>query len=227
MSYRIVLDTETCPYDETVETVLASNQLPYDISWIVVNDDGEVFEQRRFAVAETFLEEKELLKNAFFADKIPSYWEQIKRNECELKKFANIRKQLIADVQHYFITEIYAFNSDYDETVLNVASRWFSKSKYRYFLPNGTMFKDIMALSKECIFPTEEYQNFCFENGFITKHKNPRARNNAEVVFRYITNNLDFEEEHKGLDDCFIEKEIMVFCLNILRQKPHNMEDLL
>ena len=35
----------------------------------------------------------------------------------------------------------------------------------------------------------------------------------AEVVYKYLTNNLDFEEEHTGLSDVLIEYRILLTAL--------------
>ena len=34
----------------------------------------------------------------------------------------------------------------------------------------------------------------------------------AEVIYRYLTQNLDFEEEHTGLEDVRIERKIFEYC---------------
>ena len=39
----------------------------------------------------------------------------------------------------------------------------------------------------------------------------------AEIIYRFITNNLNFEEAHTGLEDVLIEKEILAYCL---KNKP-------
>jgi hypothetical protein len=38
----------------------------------------------------------------------------------------------------------------------------------------------------------------------------------AEILYRYITDNLEFTESHTGLEDTLIEKEIFAYCV---RQK--------
>jgi hypothetical protein len=46
----------------------------------------------------------------------------------------------------------------------------------------------------------------------MTKHKNPRVRLTAEILYRYITGNNDFIESHTGLEDVLIETKIMSHC---------------
>lgn len=40
-----------------------------------------------------------------------------------------------------------------------------------------------------------------------------RPRLTAEILYRYLTNNVDFVESHTGLEDVMIEKEIFKACL--------------
>ena len=67
-----------------------------------------------------------------------------------------------------------------------------------------------MAL--DVIAKTPTYKEFCFENGFVTKHKTPRPQVKAETLYRYITQNIDFIESHTALKDVMIEKEIFAYC---------------
>ena len=56
------------------------------------------------------------------------------------------------------------------------------------------------------------YRRFCEENGFMTKHKTPQPQFTAEVLYRFISGNVDFIEEHTGLEDVLIETEILKYC---------------
>ena len=44
----------------------------------------------------------------------------------------------------------------------------------------------------------------------MTNHKTPRPRTTAEILYRYLSGNNDFVEEHTGLEDVLIEIEIFV-----------------
>ena len=44
----------------------------YDIGFAVVDDEGNVYEKYSYVVADIFLD-KELMKSAYFAEKIPQY----------------------------------------------------------------------------------------------------------------------------------------------------------
>ena len=71
----------------------------------------------------------------------------------------------------------------------------------------------LLKMAQKVFYHDEDYRKFCFENGFVTKHKTPRPQLKAEILYRYITNNTAFEETHKGLEDTSIEKEIFLECI--------------
>ena len=77
INYKIVLDTETCPLGQTDE-VTPWNMFVYDIGWAIVDKRGKVYKTQSFINADIFLDEKELMKSAYYSEKISKYWEDIK-----------------------------------------------------------------------------------------------------------------------------------------------------
>ena len=210
ISYKIVLDTETCPIDKDFNGVSPQNMWVYDCGWAVVDKRGKVYKTRSFVNADIFLNEKELMNSAYYANKIPMYWEQIKSGERILTSFYNIRKALLEDITEFEVTEIFAHNMRFDYGTLNTTQRWLSKSKYRYFFPWGIEICDTLKMSRDVISKMPTYRKFCEENGYITK--NGQLRLTAEIIYRFITKNNDFVESHTGLEDVMIEKEILAYC---------------
>ena len=210
ISYKIVLDTETCPVDKDFNGVSPQNMWVYDCGWAVVDKRGKVYKTRSFINADIFLNEKELMNSAYYANKIPMYWEQIKSGERILTSFYNIRKELLEDMAEFEVTEIFAHNMRFDYGTLNTTQRWLSKSKYRYFFPWGIEICDTLKMSRDVISKMPTYRKFCEENGYITK--NGQLRLTAEIIYRFITKNNDFVESHTGLEDVMIEKEILAYC---------------
>lgn len=220
ISYKIVLDCETAPCDVELDEVTPINMLAYDIGWVVTDKRGNIYKTRSFVNADVFLGEKELMKSAYYADKIPQYWEGIFNGERILTSFYNIRKALLQDIAEYDIEQVFAHNMRFDYGSLNNTERWLTKSKYRYFFPKDVNICDTLKLARQLIAPMPTYKKFCEENGYMTKHKTPRVRLTAEVLYRFISGCEDFEEEHKGLEDCMIEKEILAYCYR--KHKPMN-----
>lgn len=203
MAFVIVLDTETT---NTLEEPLA-----YDVGWAVVNLETKAVEKTEsFAVAEIFLD-KELMACAYFAEKVPSYWEEIKGGDRKLARLATIHKALAADCKAYGVTEIYAHNAIFDNRSCNLTQRYLTGSKFRYFFPYGVTICDTLKMARKAFKDDEAYGEFCYANDYLTKHG--QRRYTAEILYRYIFGDNAFEEVHKGVDDVLIEKEILFECL--------------
>jgi hypothetical protein len=205
-----VLDCETAPCDKELEGVVPQNMLTYDIGWVVCDKRGNVYAQRSFVNADIFLDEKKLMQSAYYANKIPEYWEDIKAGRRILTSFYNIHKALLNDIEMFEVEQIFAHNMRFDYGALNNTERWLTKSKYRYFFPYGVDICDTLKLSRQLIGTMPTYKKWCVTNGYMTKNK--QSRLTAEIIYRFISGNADFEEEHKGLDDCLIEKDILAYC---------------
>ena len=210
ISYKIVIDTETCPIDKDLTDVFPTNMWVYDCGWAVVDKRGNVYRTRSFINADIFLDEKDLMKSAYYAEKIPHYWEDIKAGRRTLTSFYNIRKTLMEDIAEFNVTEIFAHNMRFDYGTLNTTQRWLTKSKYRYFFSKDLVICDTLKMARDVIAKMPTYRRFCEENGYMTK--NNQVKLTAEVIFRFITKNNDFVENHTGLEDVLIEKEILAYC---------------
>lgn len=210
ISYKIVLDCETAPLDKDLLEVTPSNMFVYDLGWAVVDKRGKVYKTRSFINADIFLGEKDLMKSAYYADKIPQYWENIKSGKSTLTSFYNIRKAFLEDLAEWGVKEVFAHNARFDYGALTNTQRWETKSKLRYFFPYDVTICDTLKMSRQVIGTMPTYKRFCSENRYMTK--NNQCRFTAEVLYRFISKDNEFIEEHKGLDDVMIEKEIMAYC---------------
>ena len=198
----IVIDTET--------TNSIDDPLCYDVGFAVVDIDGSVYENYSFVVADIFLD-KELMSSAYFADKIPQYWKDIKAGTRELKTFFNIKKAFADCVKRNNVKIILAHNARFDYRSLNLTQRYLTCSKYRYFFPFGVEIWDTLKMSRKVLKTNDKYGEFCYNNNYLTKRMCKQFT--AEVIYRFLTNNVDFVESHTGLEDVLIEKEIFVFCI--------------
>ena len=201
----LVLDTET--------TNSIDDPFAYDVGFAVVKATGEVLETHSYVVADIFLD-KDLMASAYFADKIPQYWEDIKSGKRILRRFKTIKFILHDVVAQYDIRYVVAHNAGFDYRSLNYTQRLLTSSKYRYFLPWGVEIWDTLKMARECLGKDETYKQFCIKNGFTYgKDEKPQLRFTAEIIYRYLTDNLDFIEQHTGLEDVLIEKDILAYCL--------------
>ena len=198
----LVIDTETC---NTIE-----QPLPYDIGYAICDRMGNIALERSFVVAEMFLDHKDLMKSAYFAEKIPNYWEDIKSGKREIKSVFNIRKQILADMKAYKVKKVGAYNMGFDKRALNNLIRYCSKSFLRWFFPFGTQYFCIWNMACSTLLNTTSFVKFALKNGRISDKNN--LLTSAEVCYQFITDNVDFTEEHTGLEDVRIEVEILARC---------------
>ena len=160
ISYKIVLDTETCPVDKDFEGVSAKNMWTYDCGWAVTDKRGKIYRKRSFVNADIFLNEKELMNSAYYANKIPQYWKDIKSGKRVLTSFYNIRKTLLEDIAEFEVKEIYAHNMRFDYTTLTETQRWLTKSAYRYFFPKDVVICDTLKMARDVVAKMPNYRRF-------------------------------------------------------------------
>jgi DNA polymerase III epsilon subunit-like protein len=199
----IMLDTETT---NDIECPLC-----YDLGFSVVDlDEGEVIERHSYVVADVFCD-KELMSSAYFIDKVPQYWVDIQNGTRMLRRWATIRAIIKEVMIQYDIDTVVAHNARFDYTSTATTQRYLTASKWRYFFPYGTKFVCTLKMAREIFGKDNEYITFCEEHEFLTTYKKPKLT--AEVIYRYLTNNVEFVESHTGLEDVEIETVILLECI--------------
>ena len=200
----LVIDTETA---NSIE-----QPLPYDIGYAICDRYGNIVVERSFLVAEIFLDHKEMMKSAYFAEKIPQYWEDVKNSTREIKSIFNIRKQMIKDMKEWKVRKVGAYNMGFDKRALNNLIRYCSKSFIRWFFPFGTEFFCIWNMACQVVLNSTSYIKFALQNDFVSEKDN--IQTSAEVCYRFLKKQVDFIESHTGLEDVRIEVEIMAKCFS-------------
>lgn len=214
--YFINLDTETCPLDKECDKVLPQNMWVYDCGFAIIDKKGNIYESYSFVVKEIFFGEKDLMKSSYYAEKLPQYYDDIRNGKRVVKSLYEIR-QIIKDCMERYNTNIViAHNARFDDGVLLNTQRWLTKSKYRYFFPYGTEIWDTLKMARDVLSKMPTYKRFCQENNFLTARG--QVRYTAEVIFRYISKNIDFIESHTGLEDVDIERQIFAYLVR--QHKP-------
>jgi hypothetical protein len=198
----LVVDTETANG--------LDQPLPYDIGYAVCDRHGNIELMRSFVVAEIFIDNKDLMQSAYYSDKIPQYWKDIKEGKRILTSFYNIRRQIKEDMEKYNISKVGAYNMGFDKRALNNNTRYITKSFLRWFFPYGTQYFCIWNMACDTILNRPTYIKFALENGFVSEKNN--IQTSAECAYRYITKDVDFVECHTGLEDVIIEVAIMAYC---------------
>ncbi len=198
----MMIDTET--------TNSLDDPIVYDVGYRIFDLAGNVYEEASMVNADIFLDH-DLMSYAFYADKIPQYWQDIWEKRRELLTWDKIKWRVFDACKRHNCRVVAAHNARFDNRSLNLTQRYITTSRWRYFLPYGVEWHDTLKMCRELFKGDEVYKAWCFERGFITKNNQPQMT--AEVVYKYITGNENFEEAHTGLEDVKIEMEIFIYCL--------------
>lgn len=199
----IVGDIETANF--------AEDALAYDVGLAIIDRKGNVYDRKSFIVSEIFVDEPDLMKSAYYAHKIPEYLAEIERGGREVATFYKVVALLKEWNTKYKPKAFLAYNAFFDMSGLNRTQRYITKSKYRYALPYGLQVQCIWHMACQTICSQKKYYDFCIKNGFVSKAGN--ISTSAETVYRFLTNNPIFQEEHKGLEDVEIEAKIFAECI--------------
>lgn len=207
-SYFVVFDTETANG--------LDDPIVYDLGFAVVDKKGTVYETNSLIIREVFYGMKDLMKSAYYANKIPKYEEEISNGQRKVVSLYEAKKIFQDVCKKYNVKACVAHNARFDYRSTSKTQRYLTKSKYRFFLPYGIELWDTMKMANDTICKQVHYKEFCYNNGYLTK--NGRVRKTAEILYRYISGEHDFNEEHTGLADVLIEKEIFAHCIK--QHKP-------
>ena len=202
-SYFLTIDTETANNMD--------NPFVFDIGGAIHDKQGNVMETFSFIVKEVFYGMPDLMAECFYQSKLPMYRAQIEQGFRQVKSWYEIRTHVHKLCDKYSVKAIIAHNMRFDYRSTNTTQRYLTYSKYRYFFPKYIPLWDTLSMAIDTIVKQKTYIRFCENNGYCTKNGKPRAT--AEILYRYITNDVDFTESHTGLEDVLIEKEIFVKCI--------------
>ena len=201
MNYILVLDTETISLDKP---------FVYDLGYTIADTNGNVIKKKSYIISQVW-NNKELFATSYYANKKPLYYARLKSGYSKKVCWGNAMRYLANDIKKYGITEIYAYNSKFDSRALNFMCAW-------YKVVNGLGGMEILDIMNyiQPITKSQNYKEFCENNGYMTNHKTPQPQKKAETLYRYLTNDTDFNEEHTGLEDSLIELEILMTALGLL-----------
>jgi hypothetical protein len=202
-SYYLTIDTETANG--------LDDPMMYDIGGAIHDRKGNVEETFSFVIYDVFCADRELFNTAYYAEKRPMYEQQIAAGSRKIVSIYTAKRHIAELCKKYNVKAIIAHNARFDYKSTNGTMRYVSKSKVRYFLPYGIPMWDTLKMAQDTICKQKTYQRWCEANGYL--QKNGKVRATAEILYRYITCNNDFIEDHTGLEDVLIEKEIFAKCM--------------
>ena len=205
-----------CPRDERGQLDTSSAQV-YDLGGWVIDEDLNVYKEFSLINDDVFFRLPEAMKEAFFADKIPQYMRDIWDKKREVVNTWDMWRIFNDTIKEYDIKAVVAHNIWFDIKSLNATMRYQTKSKKRFFLPYGMPIVDTMRMAEKTICKRHDYIKFCEANGYMTEQATPKPRKTAEVLWRYLSGDNNFQESHTGLEDVKIEAKIFTECMKELK----------
>ena len=193
-----------CIFD--TETTSLDKPFCYNIGYVIVNTENwQTICQRSFVV-EQIWHNLPLFSSAYYASKRPIYVNEMKARITTMDKFGYICQKMIRDFLNYEVTIAFAFNASFDEKVFDFNCDW-----YKCHNPfDNIKIKDIRGFAHNFIVD-EQFKDFCDEYEYYTETGNYSTT--AETFYRYLTNDIDFIEDHTALSDSIIEAEILRICV--------------
>lgn len=212
-----LLDTETCNSLDC--------PLMYNIAVAICDLYGNIYAKLNFIISDVFYGMPELMTSCYYAHKIPEYEAQIQAGEIEVVTLAEAVKRIRELCKAYNVAHWCAHNARFDNKSMNTTERYITKSRYRYIMPKDVTPWDTMKMAQDVIATKPTYRKFCEENGYMTKHAVPRPQVKAETIYRFITQDKDFTEEHKAFEDAEIEVAILAYCVKQHKKMRRDLWD--
>ena len=203
--YYIVVDVETAGG--------LGNPLVYDVGFAITDKHGNIYEKHSYMIKEIW-ENRALMLSAYYAEKIPRYELDIANGTRKVVTFMEMRYIMLSEMKRYKVEIFAAYNSMFDTRALTTTIRFLTQDKSIQFLTEE--FKDIEQLCIWCLacenlYTQVSFRTMAINNGWVTEAGN--FKTSAGIGYRYLTGDVDFVEEHTGLEDVLIEIKIMAHAL--------------
>lgn len=190
------------------ETTSLEKPFCYNIGYVILDTDSREVRQKRDFVVEQVWHNPMLFTTAYYADKREIYVEHMRARKAKMDKFGYITQQMYRDIKDFEIEHGFAYHSHFDVKVFEYNCDWF-----KCINPLDTIaVHDIRGHVHKVIAWTDEFQAFCDEHQFYTESGNYSTT--AETLFRFLTGDLKWSEEHTALADSEIEGAILCECVD-------------
>ena len=196
----VVFDTETTSIEKP---------FIYNIGFTIYDTDNKTTLYKGDFVVEQVWHNRELFTTAYYSDKRDLYISRMRGKSVELDKLGHITSKMRRLFEFYNVECGFAYNSPFDDRVFTFNCDWF-----KIINPFDTIpIYDIRGYVHKFIAFKKDFQDFCETNQYFTESGNYSTT--AETVYRYITQNTAFIEEHTALADSEIELEILLYCIGL------------
>lgn len=188
------------------ETTSTNKPFCYNIGYVILDSEtGTVLVEKDFVIEQVW-HNPMLFTTAYYSDKRPIYVKRMRQRKTVMDKFGYICQEMIRDFNKYNVIGAYAYNSDFDERVFNFNCEWFRCINPFDEIP---VF-DIRGYAQQFLVD-DEYKAFCEEYELFTDSGNYSTT--AETVYKFLTDDTEFVEEHTALADSKIEADILFACI--------------
>lgn len=192
-----------------------STARPYNIGYIIADRYGTIYKRVSVAFPATIWEniidmmktrQAEEMTKANIQEILQSMETSRRKRKYDFVSCETFKHRFAKDIERYRVKRLFAYNVSFDKSALKrlFGEKDFAKLNLEYC--------DIITGILTAKLMTRKYIDFCVLNGFITEKGNVMTK--AEIVYKYLTNCLDFVEEHTGLADVLIEYQILLTALN-------------
>lgn len=199
-------------------------KLIYDVGYTVSRYNRktkkmDVYKERSYLVKEVFMDMK-LMEKAYFFNKHPLYLEMLSKGEIELKPMQEILDIMAQDIKDFNVDTFTNYNAGFDTSALSDTIKIMGCKRPQEF----KQLKNIWCLWNMCckvLYNRPSFVRMALKNGWISD-SGKFFQTNAEVGYRYMTNDIEFIEDHTALSDARIETELLGYAL---RQGKSKVDD--
>lgn len=161
---------------------------PYNIGYIIADKGGNIHKQDNVAILANISKvSAPALRILADTDK------PRKERKFHLLTNKGFERQFFKDLKDFNVDTIYTFTN-------------FDKARLSTLFDIPIKFIDIRPMILNVL--PDRYIKFCFKHNFLTSKGN--IKTDAETIYRYLTKNPNFKEEHIGLPDAEIEFEMLM-----------------
>ena len=165
--------------------------------------------ERDYLVSKLFNNTIYMLNDDFVgAEKYEKYLNALSNKQIIKRSIPQIFKTLENDLNKHKVIFTYAYNNNFDLDK-------FEKTAIKYNIENPLKREncfDIWAYASNVIYNTEEYKQWAKENNVFTDSE-LYIKSTVESCIQYLTNDLDFKEDHTALSDVQWETKILIECV--------------
>lgn len=197
------------------ETTSLNKPFCYNLGYVIYDTDrGEILAQRDFVVEQVW-HNRPLFESAYYADKRPQYVRGMRAHEILMNKYGYIQRQMARDIREFKVAGAYAFNSPFDDRVLEFNANYYHCNNALDSVPvydiRGYAIKFLM---------NDDYRTFCDRNAEVKNDTDRKFvtdsdgyKTTAESFYCFLTDNIEFDEAHTALADSEIELHILLECI--------------